>query len=91
MIGQIKFVDTKVRVDGDIDAVVVNIPNTGFSGVVANDRYKHVINHNLKRDPIGCQIIMSNEICNVKVLDYDKNKIIIQFDVANANVNLRIW
>ena len=80
-----------VRDDGDMDAVVYRIQDTGDSSVVAGDRYKHTINHNLNRVPIGCQIIMSDDFANVKVIEKDRQKIIIQFDTARADVNLRIW
>jgi hypothetical protein len=81
----------EVKPDGDIDAVVVKIQNTGDSGVVETDRYKHTVNHGLNRVPVGCVVIMSDDFTNVKTVDKDSQKIIVQFDKARAYVHLRIW
>ena len=81
----------QVRTDGDIDAVVYRIQDTGTNEEVAGDRYRHTISHNLRRVPIGCHVIMADDFVNVKVLEKDENKIIVQFDTARADVNLRIW
>jgi len=93
--------------DGDIDAVVIKIRNTGDSTVkydgakwmgpgsdettTIRENYIHTINHSLKREPVGCQVIWADEFVNVKVESQDTNNIKVVFDTARANVNLRIW
>lgn len=85
-------IDTNVRYDGNFDEAIVRINDTGSSSIVPDgDRYKHTINHGLQRIPIGCQVIMSDEFTNVRVIERDKQKIIVQFDKARAFVHLRIW
>jgi len=80
-----------VRGDGDIDAVNYRIQNTGDSSVVAGDRYKHTIHHGLKRIPIGCMVIMTDANIDFYVLEKDKDKIIVKFDTARADITLTIW
>jgi hypothetical protein len=82
---------SEVIKDGDIDAIVCKIADTGSSITPVLDRYKHVIYHGLGRDPIGCMVIYSDKICNVQVLSSDKNQITVQFTAENASVNVRIW
>ena len=82
---------TNVIKDGDFDAVVVRIRDTGSSLINTYDRYKHTITHGLNREPVGCMVIMSNKICNVKVVSKDSTKIIVQFTAEHADINLRIW
>jgi len=77
--------------DGDIDAVVVRINNTGDSGAAAADRYRHVIDHNLHREPVGCLIQWKDAACDVYVADQNTNNITVVFNAARAKVNLRIW
>lgn len=77
--------------DGDHDAIVVRIRDTGSSLAPVSDQYKHTIIHGLGREPIGCQIIMSDKICNIKAVDKDRNKIIVQFTAEHADVNVRVW
>lgn len=79
------------RRDGDIDAVVVKISNTGDSGAVAAERYRHTIDHNLKRLPVGAQIIWADDIVGMKVVAQSTTSITVVFDTARAQVNLRIW
>lgn len=78
------------RKDGDFNAVVIKL-GTGDAGVATKELYRHVIDHNLGRAPVGCQIIMSSAICNVCVIDKNENNITIKFDTARVDVNLRIW
>jgi hypothetical protein len=80
-----------IQKDGKIDAVVLRIESTGSSEDVEKDRYRHVINHTLDRVPIGCQIIMKSDFCDMKVVDKDTNKIIIVFNTELIDVNIRIW
>ena len=80
-----------IRDDGDMDAIVYRINNTGDPSVVCGDRYTHTITHNLTRVPIGCEIIMRDDFVNMRVLDKDDRKLIVQFDTARADVTLRIW
>ena len=80
-----------VRVDGELDAVVVKITDTGDSSVAAGDRYKHTVNHNLGRVPVGCMVQMSDGFTRVKVVSADSQKITVQFEAARLYVHLRIW
>lgn len=85
-------ITTTPRVDGDFNAIVVQITDTGArDGVIDSDRYVHTINHGLNRVPIACQIIMKSKPVDVYVLSKDKNKIVIKFTEQRADVNLRIW
>jgi hypothetical protein len=84
-------IDNNVRTDGDLDAVVVLIPDTGDSSIITDDRYRHVIRHGLRRVPVGCQVIMSDDFVNVRVLAKNDNDITVQFDRARSYVNMRIW
>lgn len=81
----------KVLRDGDFDAVVYRIRNTGDRGDPSDDRYRHTINHGLSRVPVGCQIIMCDEFLRMKIINRDKSNIIVQFDKDRADVTLRIW
>lgn len=82
---------TEAIKDGDHDAVVFRIRDTGSSIIPPTDRYKHTIYHGLGREPVGCQVILSDKICNVMVVSRDINQITVKFDVENADVNIRIW
>ena len=84
-------INEEARDNGDIDGIVYRIKNTGDPSVYYKDRYRHTINHNLNREPIGCMIIQSDDFVNVKVIEKDSNKIIVQFDTARADVTLEIW
>jgi hypothetical protein len=86
-----KEIFTEPKRDGDTDAIVVRIPNTGDASIVVGDRYVHRIDHNLGRIPVGCQIIMSDAPCGVCVISKDESGILIQFDAARVDVHLRIW
>jgi hypothetical protein len=77
--------------DGDHDAIVYRVRDTGSSLAPVLDRYKHVIFHGLGREPIGCMVILSDKICNVKVVNKNENQIIVQFTAEHADVNVRIW
>jgi hypothetical protein len=89
-ISQAKQAVNVPKADGDIDAVIVNIPSTGSSS--ANDNKKRqTINHGLNRVPVGCHIIWTNKVCNVIVISATENTIEVQFDAEQANVHLRIW
>ena len=91
MIKQASTVTKIPEKDGDTDAVVVTL-DTGDSSVVANDRYKHIIDHNLGRLPVGCQITWSDtEGLSVYVVTQNENNITVKFNQARALVNLRIW
>ena len=80
-----------VRKDGDFDAVIVQISNTGASGAVEQDRYRHTITHGLGRVPVGCCIIHKDAPCDVYVLSSNENEISVKFTAAETSVNLRIW
>ena len=82
---------TTPRRDGDIDAVVVRIDNTGSASAVATDRYRHQIAHGLGRVPVGCQVIFKDAACDVYVLSGDANQIDVRFTAAEVAVNVRIW
>jgi hypothetical protein len=85
------IINEKPRKDGDIDAIMYQINDTGDSSVASGDRYKHTINHTLGRVPVGCQIIMTDTEINMYVLEKDDNKIIVKFNAARADVTIRIW
>jgi hypothetical protein len=91
IISHTREITRDVRDDGNIDAVNVKIPSTGSSGDVAQDRYRHTIIHGLNREPVGCMVIYATDYVQMKIIDNDKNKIIVQFDTAEVEVNLRIW
>lgn len=82
---------TTLAVDGDLDAVVVRIPDTGTRESRCKDRYRHTISHGLGRVPVGCQIIMQDAPCQVAVLSKNEQKIVIQFTEERVDVNVRIW
>jgi len=85
-----KHVRKTVTHDGDFDAVVISL-DTGKSSIASGDRYKHTIYHNLGREPVGAQIILSDGETNMYVVQKDATKIIVKFTAANINVNVRIW
>lgn len=82
---------TNVVKDGDFDAIVYRVRDTGSSLAVVSDRYKHTIEHGLNREPVGCEIIMKDKTCDVFVVSKDSNKIVVQFTAEHADVNIRIW
>lgn len=86
-----KEIIEEVRKDGDINAVVIRIRDTGDRSAPEVDRYRHVINHGLARVPVGCQVIKSDKMVRMKTVSSDKTNIIVQFDKDHADVNLRIW
>ena len=86
-----KEVVTTPRTDGQIDAVVVRIDNTGDSGAPAADRYLHLIEHNLGRNPVGCAIMWTDKDVRVYVVSQDENRISVRFTDGGATVNLEIW
>lgn len=91
MIHHAREILTTVQTDGDHDAVVVSIPNTGVAAAAAADRYRHTIVHGLGRVPIGCQVIHKDKDCDVYVVSADENQIVVKFTAAEAAVNVRIW
>ena len=82
-----RFIDN----EQNIDATVVKIPNTGDSSVVAGDRYRHRISHQLNRVPVEATVVYSDAFTQVKVISADEKEIIVQFDQPRALVHLRIW
>jgi hypothetical protein len=91
MISHAKRITRAAIADGDIDAVIVQLSDTGSGAKDANARYRHIVEHSLGRVPVGCQIIMSNKFCNVKVISKNENFVDVQFDAEHAEINLRIW
>ena len=86
MIEHAKEVLKEVRKDGDIDAIVYNIPDTG----AADTGYQ--ISHNLGREPVGCLLQLKDRACDAyKGSTWSANTIEVKFTVANTNVNIRIW
>lgn len=81
----------EARDDGDIGAVVINIPNTGFKGVASQDKYRYTIEHGLRRDPVGCIIQWADKECNLWVDSENEHSITVYFTTHEANVNVRIW
>ncbi len=71
--------------DGDFNAVIVRIPDNGIAGEL------NVIDHNLGRIPVGCQIILKNAACDVYVVTSNENNIVVKFTVSRVDLNLRIW
>lgn len=84
-------ITTNRRTDGEFDAVVVKIDNTGSASAAAADRYRHTIAHGLGRIPVGCQVIHKDKDCDVYVASSDANQITVVFTAAEAAVNVRIW
>lgn len=91
IIRKAREITTTVRKNGDIDAVVVRVDNTGDSGSPIADRYLHVIEHNLGREPVGCQIVWCDADVRVYVDGQDSNRISVRFTGGGATVNLEIW
>lgn len=86
MISHAKEVLKDIRLDGEIDAIVYNIEDTG----AADTGYQ--ISHNLGREPVGCIIQLKDNACDVyKGAIWNSNTIEVKFTVANANINIRIW
>lgn len=79
------------RQDGDINAVVVRVRDTGDRTSRRSDRYRHEINHGLGRVPVGCQVILSDSPVQVYVVTSDRQKIVVKFTEQRVDVNLRIW
>jgi len=73
------------RKDGDFNAIVIRIPDNGIAEEL------NVIEHNLGRIPIGCQIIKKNAACDVYVTTSNENNIVVKFTVGRVDLNLRIW
>lgn len=82
---------TTVRRDGDLDAAVVRVDNTGSASAATEDRYRHTIVHGLGRVPVGCQVILKDKDCDVYVISSNENQITVRFTAAEASVNVRIW
>ena len=91
MIRHLTTISRTAKPDGDLNAAVIQIPDTGDESVIESDRYRHTIAHGLGRVPVGCMVQLSDKDCRVKVLSSDQNKIEVQFTAEHANVNLRIW
>ena len=83
-------VTSDVRADGDIGGVVVSL-TTGSDTVASQDRHRFTIEHGLKRVPVGVQVIYSDNYVKMKTISRDINQVIVQFDTAEVEVNLRIW
>lgn len=86
MIRHAAEIQKTIRGDGEIDAVVIKIDDTGS----ANTPYQ--IAHGLGRVPVGCIIQLKNKDCDVyKGSVWGTNTIEVKFSSANANINMRIW
>jgi len=84
-IKHIKDAITKWQIDGDLDAAVIRIPDTGaaVTSVVLPNKIGRVL--------VGCQIIKKNKDCDVFIISATADKIVVQFTAAHADINLRIW
>jgi hypothetical protein len=71
--------------DGDLDAMVVHVADTGA------EIGPMVFSNQLGRVPVGVQIIRKNKACDVVMTAADQNKITVEFTAPHADVNLRIW
>lgn len=75
-----------IRKDGEIDAVVIKVEDTGTAGA------SYQIIHGLGRVPVGCIIQLKNKDCDVyKGNVWNNSTIEVKFTASNANINLRIW
>jgi len=77
--------DNEWRKDGDMDAFVMRIPDTGTKNVL----YK--VNNPLGRAPVGVITIKRNIDCNVLCADVDSNSITLKFTADNSDVTIRVW
>lgn len=85
MISHSTYTNNKWTKDGNIEAFVIRISNTGASDT------DYLIDNPLGRVPVGVQIIMANKACNVIVKDKSESKIVLQFDNEFCDINLRVW
>ena len=90
-IGHATVVTKEARVDGSLEAVVIQIANTGARSTVPNDRYKVTIVHGLRRPPVGCIVQWANKETNLWVHSQDEHRITVYFTTPEATVNVRIW
>lgn len=79
-------VDSVSRKDGETDARVFRIQNTGDADT------DYAVAHGLGRVPVGCVIQLSSVDCRVyKGSVWDSTNAYLKFTAANADVNIRIW
>jgi hypothetical protein len=79
------------RRNGDHDAIVVRIDNTGNSASPSADQYLHVIEHNLGREPVGCMVVWADGDVRVYVVGQNGNTITVRFTAGNITAHLEIW
>lgn len=80
-----ELTDKNVLIDGDFDAKVIRIPDTG-----AKDT-EYLLVHQLGREPICCRLLMSNKSCILYVSGKDQNKVILKFTEDNCDVNIEVY
>ena len=91
IIRHLRKIATTVSRDGDHDAVVVRIDNTGDSGAPAEERYLQTIVHGLGREPVCCRVMWADGETSVYVVRQDTNSITVKFTAPNITCNLEIF
>lgn len=85
MVSALKNILTTWQTDGDFDAAVIAIHDTGSADI------DYVLSNPLGRNPIGCQIIRKNKACDVFITQSSTSSIVVRFTAANVDLNLRVW
>jgi len=86
MIQHAPEVKTTLTKDGDIDAKVYRIRDTGVAGTVTQ------LVHNMGHIPVGCIVQLSNKECQVyRGSVWNSTTVEMKFTADNADVNIRIW
>lgn len=77
---------TSIRKDGDFDAAVLRIQDTGTADT------DYPITHSLGRTPVGVDLIKKSASCDVYAGSvWNSTVIYVKFTASNADVNIRIW
>jgi hypothetical protein len=80
-----EIISNEWRKDGDMEAFVMRIPDTGAK----NTPFK--VSNPLGRLTVGVQTIKRNSDCNVYVTAEDSNSITFKFTADNGDVTIRVW
>jgi hypothetical protein len=83
-IAYLKETTTRWQTDGDTDAAIIRIPNTGAADA------QYVLPNPLGRVPVEVVLIKKSVACDVYVDSATIQTLVIKFSAANADVNLRI-